>query len=382
MKNKPYSLIRSCLQSISLFLLVGLSCMSCTGESGRSIQIGFAGQLSGSAGTPSTVVRNGVILAVEHINASGGIDGRKIELLVQDDKGEPPAARQANTALYNAGVEAIVGHTTSEMSAAGLEFCNEHELLLISPSSSAEYLMGKDDYFFTLYPSNSVLAQTLADYAYNQLKVRKTAALTDEANNLYTENYFQEFKMHFERLGGKIEGKYSYNSLNSNEFHSLTGRLLKNEPDSVLVLAASLDTALIAQQLFKRGLSIPLLGCDWASYRELIEQGGPYVDHIYLPNLYSSTRSLASSYGLLYDEYQSRYREKASIGAALGYETMWLLAQALEMREKSEPLKQTLLRNRFEGFEEAISFNPNGEAKRTVYIKTIRNGEFVNAHDQ
>ena len=381
LKNNPCKLKTLCVQSISLILLTGLLCVGCAADSGP-IKIGFAGPLSGSAGTPSTVVRNGVVLAVEHINANGGIDGRKIELLVQDDMGEVSSARQADAALYKAGVAAIIGHTTSEMSAAGMNFGNEHELLFISPSSSAEYLMGRDDYFFTLYPSNRVLAKALADYAYNTLQVRKTAALIDEANKLYSENYYQEFKKYFEQLGGKVDHKYSYNSLNTNEFHLLTSQLIHSQPDSVLVMAASLDTALVAQQLYKRGVDIPILGCDWAAYRELIEQGGPYVEHIYIPNLYSDTQSLANTYGVMYAEYQNRFREKASVGAALGYETMWLLAQALEMQEKSEPLKETFLKNRFEGFEETISFNGYGEATRRVYIKTIRNGEFVNAHDQ
>ena len=379
MKKGAYTLIRQGLHFFSLLVLSVLLFGSCSATQ-QPVKVGFAGQLSGSAGTPSTVVRNGVILAVEHINANGGIDGRSIELLIEDDMGEAPEARQADTDLYNAGVEVIVGHTTSEMSAAGLSFCNEHELLLVSPTSSAEYLMGKDDYFFTLYPSNRQLAKALAEFAYNELQLRETAALIDEANKLYTENYYQEFKKYFERLGGRVESKYTYNSLNSNEFHLLTGQLMSTDPESVLVLAASLDTALVAQQLFKRGVSIPILGCDWAAYQELIEQGGPYVEHIYIPNLYSSNRHV-SAYGELYQEYQERFREKASVGAAIGYETMWLVAQALGMQATNTPLKQTLLEERFEGFEETISFNAYGEAQRKIYIKTIRNGEFVNAHE-
>ncbi|MFW6361404.1 MAG: ABC transporter substrate-binding protein [Spirochaetota bacterium] len=318
--------------------------------------------------------------AVEHINANGGIDGRAIELLIKDDMGEAPEARLADSELFNAGVEAIIGHTTSEMSAAGLSFCNEHELLLVSPTSSAEYLMGKDDYFFTLYPSNSRLARALAEFAYNELQIRETAALIDEANKLYTDNYYQEFKKYFERLGGRVESKYTYNSLNSNELHLLTGQLMSTDPESVLVLAASLDTALVAQQLFKRGVGISILGCDWAAYQELIEQGGPYVEHVFIPNLYFSSRHV-STYGELYEEYQKRFGETASVGAAIGYETMWLVAQALGMQAKNTSLKQTLLEGRFEGFEETISFDAYGEAHRKIYIKTIRNGEFVNAHE-
>jgi len=363
-----------------LWVSVLLLLSSCS-QASAPIQIGFSGQLSGIASTPSTVVRNGVVLAVEHINAAGGVEGRRIELLIGDDQGDASRAAEVDERHYEAGVEAVIGHTTSAMSAAALDFSNEYELLMLSPTSSAEYLMGRDDFFFTLYPSNSQLAQKAARFAYERLKLRRIAVVVDFANEVYTENYYQEFRLAFEQLGGEMLGKHEYYSTDDNDFTTMTTKLIAEEPDSLLVVAASLDTALVAQQLYKRKLEIPIIGCDWAAYQELIEQGGPYVEHIFIASIFSS-KQLENSYGLFREEYQRRFRENPSIGGALGYESMWLLAQALELQSRTQTLKDVLLDNTFEGFEETLSFNKYGEAQREIFIKTVRNGEFVNVNGQ
>jgi len=353
---------------------------SCS-QASAPIQIGFSGQLSGIASTPSTVVRNGVVLAVEHINSAGGVDGRQIELLIGDDHGDASRAAEVDEQHYEAGVEAVIGHTTSAMSAAALDFSNKYELLMLSPTSSAEYLMGRDDFFFTLYPSNSQLARQAAGFAYERLKLRRIAVVVDFANKVYTENYYQEFKRAFEQLGGEMLGKLEYYSTDDNDFTTMTSNLIADEPDSLLVVAASLDTALVAQQLYKRNLEIPIIGSDWAAYQELIEQGGAYVEHIFIASIYSS-KQLESSYGMFREEYQRRFRENPSIGGALGYESMWVLAQALELQFRREELKEVLLGNSFKGFEESLSFNEYGEAQRKIFMKTVRNGEFVNVNGE
>lgn len=362
-----------------LFWLAALLLLSSCSQAPSPIKIGFSGQLSGIAGTPSTVVRNGVVLAVEHINAVGGVEGRPVELLIEDDHGEARGAAEIDARHYEAGVEAIIGHTISSMSAAALDFINKKELLMLSPTSSAEYLMGRDDFFFTLYPSNSRLAQKAARFAFEKLKLRRITVAVDFSNEVYTENYYQEFRFAFQQLGGEVLGKYEYFSTDKNDFTTMTTNLIEAEPDGLLVVAASLDTALIAQQLYKRNLEIPIIGSDWAAYQELIEQGGPYVEHIFIASIYSS-QQLENSYGLFREEYQRRFREKPSIGGALGYESMWVLAQALELQARRQTLKEVLLGNSFEGFEESHSFNEYGEVQREIFIKTVRNGEFVNAN--
>lgn len=351
--------------------------MTACGQGKEPILIGFSSQLSGPGSTPSTVVRDGANLMLEQLNAQGGINGRPVELLIKDDRGEAGTALQADEELIKAGVAAIIGHTTSEMSAVPLKLLAEEKLVMLSPASSAGFLMNKDDYFFTLYPSNEQLATEAAAFAYHQLGLRYIAAILDNFNSLYSGDYYQNFKGKFEALGGKMVHKHVYNSNRNTQFRLILDSVLQSEPDGLFVVAASMDTALVVQQLYKRKLDIPVIASDWAAYQELIEMGGPYVEHVYLANLYDDTQE-----GDLFHQFNKdmleRYNKAATIGAALGYESLSVLIQAMKLRSKDENLKETLLSHSFQGLQGAIQFDEYGDVERPIYIKTVKDGKFVN----
>ena len=119
----------------------------------RPILIGFAAQLTGIQAELGVQERNGVQMAVETINATGGVAGRKIELVIRDDRGIPEKAQAADRELIKAGVLAIIGHATSAQTQAGLEVTNPAKVVLLGPTVSTLELSGLDDYFFRIYPS-------------------------------------------------------------------------------------------------------------------------------------------------------------------------------------------------------------------------------------
>ncbi|HDQ15279.1 MAG TPA: amino acid ABC transporter substrate-binding protein, partial [Sediminispirochaeta sp.] len=315
-----------------LIILLLVPFFSCRDD---GVKLGFSSQLSGPGGTPNTIVRNGFVLFIDQYNREAE---RRIELLVRDDMGRADKALEIDRELVQAGVEAIVGHTTSEMSAASLDFINGEKVVMLSPTSSAQNLMERDDYFFTLYPSNEVLAGKAADFAYQKLGLRRIAAVVDNFNRLYSENYFQQFQTEFEARGGRIISKYEYNSEEDNSFEEIAAEALASDPDGVFIMAASLDTALFAQQLYKERRAVPIVASDWAAYRELIEQGGPYVENIYLANLYADFQP-GDEYSRFLDDYFGRYNRRATMGAAIGFETAMVISQALERRKPGEDLK-------------------------------------------
>jgi len=380
MKSKPnrYPYKESSILAMrTVFLLAALLCLllSC-GIPQNTVKIGFAGQLSGPGGTPSTIIRNGAILAAEKINALGGINGREVELIVRDDRGSEETAVAITRELYENGVSAIIGHTTSSMSAASLDYINEKELLMLSPSSSAEYLMNRDDYFFSIFPGNSLLAETSAGFAFTKLGLRKIGAIVDTFNSFYTDNYYQNFRENFEARGGTLTGRISYNSTTNPHFGLLCDEILKSGPDGLFLVSASLDTAMIIQQLYKRNMDLPLIGVEWSENQELIEQGGPLVENLYIANLYS-TETSSEDYRQFTRDYKKRFNAAPSWGAAMGYEAFMVISQALSLQEKNQPLKDVLLSTAFRGLQEDISFDSNGDVNRKINIHTIRNKSFI-----
>lgn len=136
---------------IAAFFLV-----NCTGK--EPVRMGFVAQLTGIQAELGVQERNGVQMVVEEINAAGGVAGRPIELIVQDDLGTPEGAQAADHELIKAGVVAIIGHATSGQTVAGLAVTNPAHVVMLSPTASTPELSGQDDYFFRI-------AQTLAPRA-------------------------------------------------------------------------------------------------------------------------------------------------------------------------------------------------------------------------
>ncbi len=126
---------------VSLFwfkALLSLTCLALLSSGCSSlapIRIGFAAELSGKQNELAINLRDGVQLAVDDINASGGIKGRPVELLIEDDLGTPEGAKAAENKLIDAGVVAIVGHLTSGQTAAGYQVATERKTVLISATA-------------------------------------------------------------------------------------------------------------------------------------------------------------------------------------------------------------------------------------------------------
>jgi len=369
------------MRSRLIILLITAILLSGCADRNNPVRIGFSAMLSGPGGTPSTIVRNGAVLAVEKINAAGGINGRPVELIIKDDRGDPETALRVDQELYEAGVEAIIGHTNSLMSAAVLDFINEKELLMLSPTSSAEFLMGKDDYFFSLYPSNRRLAVTAAEFAYHQLGLRKLNTIIDTFNAIYSENYFTRFSEHFETIGGSMELEVRYDSTAEPQFNFLVEELLQGGPDGLFLITGPLNTALIIQQLYKRNVQLPFIGSEWAEDQELIDQGGPLVEQLYISNLYT-TDTTNEEYQTFVENYIERFKAVPTGWAAMGYESAMILAHALENKKRTQYLKEVLLSTTFEGLQEEISFNGNGDVDRNIYIHTVRDDTFVTVEPQ
>jgi len=359
-----------------LFFLLSILLLSSCEQTGNSILIGFSGQLSGPGSTPSTMVRNAVILAAEQINERGGINGRPIELLIKNDRGIPDQALKADRELFAAGVELIIGHTTSTMSTAVLDYINENEIVMLSPTSSAAYLMEKDDYFFSIFPSNRQLAEASAEFACANFEGTEITAIVDSFNSIYTVDYSNHFRRSIEAYCNFSFARLDYDSTMDPDFRMLLNEALNLDPDILMLVSGSLDTAMMVQQLYKRGLNIPVIGVEWAENQELIDQGGPYVENIYISNLTSpGIRNTKSQ--KFRTEYFQRFNTEALSSAVMGYEAMLIAAEALERKKAKQSLKEVLLGTTFQGLQDNISFDAYGDVNRRIYIHSIREGRFI-----
>lgn len=377
--NIPHAIKIPSFRHILASLLVGIAGLllaSCSDK--KPIKIGFVAQMTGAQAELGVQERNGVLLAMEKINAAGGIAGRKIELVIRDDFGVPEKAQAADEELIKAGVVAIIGHATSGQTMAGLKISNPAKMVMISPTVSTPALSGQDDYFFRVYPTFKDSAQAFAEYIYKTGGLKRLSIIHDTDNAAYAKTYGATFSEKYVSLGGTIAGESSFSSKTRPDFSPLLTQLRGSKAEGLLIIASDIDTALIAQKARITGWQIPLFTSAWAQTETLINNGGKAVEGLKLEQSYALTSS-TPAFLEFKTSYQSRFGKAPSFGAAFGYEAAMVLAKALEKtRGSPAKLKEALLETRdFKGLMDNFSLDQFGDVQRPFYLSAIEKGKFV-----
>jgi branched-chain amino acid transport system substrate-binding protein len=347
----------------------------------KPIAIGFAANLSGKQAELGVQERNGVQLAIEEINAAGGIAGRPITLITRDDLGTPAGAKNADRELLDAGVSAIIGHATSEETLAGLEVTEPAQIILLGPTTSSPDLTGKYKYFFRIHPSFTNSAESFAKHIFSNRRLAKMAIIYDADNASYSRTYQNTFAQKYQSLGGIISETVSFSSATTADFTPLIERVRQSNADGLLIIAADIDTAMIAQHIRLSNWQVPLFTSAWAETATLIYNGGQAVSGMEIEETFALD-SQSPKFLEFTKHYQERFGVPPSFGAAFGYESAMVLASALQKNSgKQAGLRQALLETKnFRGLIDDFSFTANGDIERPSYLSVIQNGKFVTLH--
>lgn len=354
-----------------LALLGGL----CACGKPEPVRLGFVGGLSGRVADLGIGGRNGATIAVEEINAAGGVKGRPVELLVRNDEQDPQLAIKAVDELMSLPVDAIVGHTTSAMSVTTAARVSERKIVMVSPTSTTDELSLRDDFFFRVVAATRENAARNATY-YLSRGFKRAAVIYDLNNKAYSESWFKAFATPFKQGGGQILSASTFTSRPEMHFAELADAALASSPDLVILVTNAVDTALIAQQIRKRTPTVQLATAEWGGSEKLIEMGGRAVDGM-LVSQYFDRNSSAPTYAAFKRRYVQRFGEEPGYAAVCGYDAARVLLIGLQAQKAGEDLKQTLLRlGRFDLSQGPLIIDRFGDAKRAVVITTIRDGHF------
>lgn len=359
------------LSWITVFFLV-----SCTGK--EPIRMGFVAQLTGVQAELGVQERNGVQMALEEINAAGGVAGRPIELIVRDDLGTPEGAQAADRELIEAGVVAIIGHATSAQTIAGLAVTNPARVVMLSPTASTPELSGLDDYFFRLIYSLVDRAHALAQHIYLGRQITRIAVIYDADNTAYSKPYADAFAGQYQSLGGKLVAEADFSSKAQPDFTPLVAQLRASNPDGLLIIASDIDTALIAQRIRLMDWPLPLFTSAWAQTETLINNGGQAVEGLEI-EIANASNDQSPDYVAFKGRYQARFGQSPSFGATSGYEAAQVVAAALlKTGGKADGLAQALVGIKdFKGLSDTFSFDRNGDVSRPFHLGAIRDGNYV-----
>lgn len=339
------------------------------------IKVGLACTLTGMSSTFGKHQRNGVILAVTQVNEAGGINGRHVELITRDDKGDPETALRVDRELIDKGVSAIIGHHLSTLSVKVAPLMNEKNVLMM-PAAITTELTGLDDNIIRIVVPIDIKAPIVAAAARNRLQLRKMAVAYDRSNPNYSEPYHHHFKKEFEKLGGVISVAIPFDPREKFSATDIAGDIVKSEAEGLFLATNSIRGALICQHLRKSGSAIKIIDAGWGfPDPDFIENGGPAVDGVVSVFDFDGESS-HGNFVKFSHEFELRFANKVSLGSQLGYETARVLLYALSKTTDPGKLKETILKKKvFEGVDGPIIIDEYGDPLRTQYIQEIRNGK-------
>lgn len=340
------------------------------------VQIGFIGGLSDRNSDNGQSGQNGVILAVEQFNRAGGLDGRMVELVSRDDAQDKATAERSANELVAAGVQAVIGPFTSSMAAVIVPITGKAGILEISPTITSMDFFGKDD---NLIRINRTTRDNAQDYARVMLARghKRIAVAYDLRNRNFTESWLREFRATITAAGGALAAEVPYESSADTPFASVMASMLKSGPDSLFFISGALDVARLAQQARKQAPQLPIGASEWASTEQLVELGGKVVDGLLIVQNFNHEDS-TPRFQEFREAYFKRFQRNPGYSSVSAYDAATVLLTAMKARKDNESLKAAVLRaGPYEGLQQQIAFDANGDTSRRVYFTEIRNGRYV-----
>ena len=373
--DKPLDLSRLAYLGMMTGVILGLVLSACSPP--EPILIGFVGGTSGRAADLGVAGRDSVQLAIEERNQGGGISGRRLQLIVKDDEQDPEVAKRVVQELINEGVAAIIGPMTSARGAAVAPIADQAKILLVSPTVTTEELSGKDDHFFRVSSTTREFARRTALYQLKTNRMRRVAAVYDLGNRAFSENWLKNFTEAFAQ-GGQVVLTLGFQVGNDTTFLSIAQELLADDVDGVLIIANSMDSALLCQQIRKLDARIPIVLSDWGGTERLLELGGKAVEGVNVVQTFDRNSS-APRYQAFRQTYLERFHREPGFPGVYSYDATTVVLDALSQRQGEQSLKETVLAVRtFEGLQSSFSFDDYGDVKRPhISIGIVRDGHFL-----
>ena len=335
-----------------------------------TIEIGYFGDLTGPTFNFGQSAINGVLMAASEVNQAGGINGQKIDVVIEDDKGSPEEAARLTAKLIDKDkVVAIIAGGTSGNSRAAAPKAQASHIPMISPSSTDPAVTQTGNYIFRACFVDSFQGEVMANFAINTLKAKKAAIIFD-FNSPYSKGLTDYFKLSFGRLGGTIVSEQTYTQGDA-DFKGQLSTIRSAEPDVIYIPGYYGDVALIAKQARMIGLTQPLLGADGWDAPELWQLGGDALNGAYISTHYS-VDDPSPSIQQFVDLYKQRYGNLLpDAHAALAYDAARLLFDAIGRTGSTEgdKLREALAQTKnFNGVTGVISMDGDRNAVKPAVV--------------
>lgn len=332
------------------------------------ITLGFMGPLTGDTASLGTIARSAVEVAVEEINAKGGVDGRMLNVVYEDSQcSAQPASSAAAKLISTDKVTAIIGGLCSSETSAFAKQAMDNKVITFSYCSSAPNLSQTGKYFFRDYPSDALQGKFMAEYAYNTLGVRQVAIMYHISD--WGTGIKDVFSERFQELGGTIvavEGAPQ----ESRDYRTALSKIKASNAPYIYMPMYSEGSIVALQQAKQLGVTAQIFGGDaWSDpkFQQSVSGLGTFLySEVKLPD--------ATAFNQKIQERTSA--DSVPICASQAYDAVYILADALaEAGTDPDDLADAIRSTKYNGVSGHVEFDENGDLKGGSYVvKRVQNG--------
>lgn len=358
-----------------VYLLIGCILMSLISCTEKTIDIGFSGSLTGKYSHLGVGARNGAMLAVEEINANGGVSGKQLILHSMDDQNDPITAVDVDRKLIQKGVKAIIGHITSSQTKAALDLINQSNILMISPTASSTDFSDKDDHFFRVQTSTRQSATAMGQYMRQDHQLNNILAVFDNNNPSYAKSYIRYLNS---SLNTKVN-EFAYELGESKDLFMTVQSIKQLNPDAIVFIAPTTDVVKIITELKIEKYNGKLFSSGSAKTPEFLLTGREYVENVYFTVTASIYNESSKQYKSFETGYRNRYGRKPNFAAATAYIATHILAKGLSASKNYSAIQvkqQLLVLKQINILGQSFNFNTYGDVDLPSQIYQVRNGQF------
>lgn len=370
---KKYILSLTILATSLALILPG-----CKKSGQNEILIGEYESLTGAEATFGISSNNGLKLAVDEINSSGGVLGKQIKLITYDDQCKPSEAATVVQKLINKDmVVGIIGEVASSRSKAGAQICQSNKIPMVTPASTNPDVTGIGDCIYRVCFIDPFQATVVSKFALNSLKIKRMAVFQD-VRNAYSTGLAEFFMTQFKELGGEIVEFQSY-SAGEKDFKAELTRIKAKNPEGIFIPGYYTDVGLIAIQAREIGLTCPLLGGDGWESDKLTEGTAKNALEGCFFSTHVSTDDPSQVIQNFITKYKAKYNMMPDAMSFLAYDAGMILFDAIKRAgsTEAEKIKNALASTKdFNGVSGKISINEQRNAVKPAVILEIRDGKF------
>ncbi|MFJ5763469.1 ABC transporter substrate-binding protein [Neobacillus sp. NPDC093182] len=341
----------------------------------ESLIIGLAAPLSGDSAEYGDAFKKGAELAIKLANDAGGIDGKKIDLVVEDDKGDPKeAVNIANKLASDKSILAVIGHFNSSATLAAAPIYNKNKIVEISPSSSSPNVTDAGDYTFRVITTDAFQGEYVAKWTKEE-KFKNVAIIYEQTD--FGLGLSTVFKKSAKENGLIVVANESYVAGQTKDFSSILTKVKEAKPDVIFVGGLYNEGALIAKQSKQFGLNVQIMGVDSFYSDALIKMGGEAVEGVMAPGFFNLNSDNEKTIQFV-NAYKEAYNENPGTYAAYTFDATSIVLEAIKKngaeREKIKEFIATL--KGYQGATGIHDFDENGDVLKEPEKLIVKDGKF------